>query len=277
MHAHVTGILLRAEGDRQRKGCSKQPVPEYLRRVCGLATALVSRLPRDALADGTIERVSLGDAVTVNEAIVKRTEFKEQVRLGSYVKPSVKQPAPTVATVEDLKAPYLIDYGNRGGKDSSQLEIAWARLKPMFASLPVTQVSTALINEYIASRKSQDMKNATINRELALLKAMLHHGARVTPPMVAAIPFFPRALKESKPRQGFIDPPKYAALQKECKPLWLRTLVTAAYSLGFRKCELLNLRKRDLDFLGKEIRFRMSHGGLEKPWFQAGLRHRTEH
>ncbi len=93
------------------------------------------------------------------------------------------------------------------------------------------------------------MKNATINRKITLLKAMLHHGARVTPPMVAAIPFFSRALKESKPREGFVEnQSQYAVLIANCKVLWLRALVTAAFIIGTRMNEPLNLRKKHIDF-----------------------------
>jgi integrase len=208
-----------------------------------------------ALASGRIERVQLGD-VTIEAAQLKRAEFKEQVRLGTYVKPSVKrQPAaePAVATVADLIPPYKLDYLNRGGKDWGRLEIAWARLKPMFENVAVTQVTTNAISTYVAARQAQGMTNATVNRELALLKAAFHHGARCTPPMVTTIPAFPRALREAKPRQGFVEPAQYAALIKNCKALWLRTLVTAAFSFGFRKGELLNLQKKHLDLLGRMI------------------------
>jgi len=40
MLAHLTGILLRVEGDRQRKSFKKQLVPAYLRRILVRATAL---------------------------------------------------------------------------------------------------------------------------------------------------------------------------------------------------------------------------------------------
>jgi hypothetical protein len=53
MLAQSTGILLLAEGDRQRKGCRKHLVPGYLRRVRGLATALLSWSTRITSTAGT--------------------------------------------------------------------------------------------------------------------------------------------------------------------------------------------------------------------------------
>ena len=67
-----------------------------------------------ALSDGVIERRSVGD-VSVSFAKEQRAIFQRQVREGSYEK---RRPKQTVYTVSDLWAAYLLDYRNRGGKDS---------------------------------------------------------------------------------------------------------------------------------------------------------------
>ena len=94
------------------------------------------------------------------------------------------------------------------------------------------------------------MQNGTINREPATLSAMFNHGTRVTPPTADRVPAFPRRLKEFAPRKGFITDAQYAKLAaSSTKTLWLRALVACAYSFGFRKGALLNLRARQVDLL----------------------------
>jgi hypothetical protein len=46
--------------------------------------------------------------------------------------------------------------------------------------------------------------------ELAVLKAAFRYGARSE--MITRIPMFPKRLKESKPRQGFVEEPQYELL-----------------------------------------------------------------
>jgi integrase len=62
--------------------------------------------------------------------------------------------------------------------------------------------------------------------------------------------------KESDPRTGFLDDAAYVQLARECSKegLWLRALLTVAYSFGFRSGELLSMRVRQVDLLSRTIR-----------------------
>jgi len=161
--------------------------------------------------------------------------------------------------------PYLVDYSNRGGKDPSRQELAWKNLRPTFEALPVSDVSTTLISSYIASRQEQDIANGTINRELSVLQAMFRLGERSTAangkPVVDRLPAFPRKMKEGKPRKGFIKDEQFALLAANAKTPWLRCFIECAYKFGFRKGELLGLRKRQVDLLEGCIRLEDSKSG----------------
>jgi integrase len=224
---------------------TKERLPRGIRRR---GTSLVVSF---ALADGTIERRSLGP-VGIQYAKEQREIFRRQVRENSYQRrqPRVQE---TFYTVGDLWSPYLRNYRNRGGKDEGRLEIAWAHLKPTFETKHVEAVTTDSVEQYIASRRADGVKAGTINRETATLRAMFQHGAKITPPMVDRLPAFPTRLKEPKPRQGFITDEQYAALAQNAKQLWLRALIACAYSFGFREGELLNLRVRQVDLLDRWI------------------------
>ncbi len=109
------------------------------------------------------------------------------------------------------------------------------------------------VGEYIAARKAAGMKAGTINREIATLRAMMNHGAKITPPMVERMPTFPKRLKESAPRKGFTTDAEYAVLAANAKQPWLRALLAVGYTYGFRKGELISLRVEQVDLLNREI------------------------
>lgn len=212
-----------------------------------------------ALADGTIERRTIGPAsqFSPEDAERERLNFKKQVVEGIYQgvkRAPMPQPAARVFTVGDLWQPYLTAYKNSEGRDAGRLEIAWNRLRSTFETVPVGDVTTALVAEFIASRKAQGVVNGTINRELATLRAMFNHGARLTPPAVLRVPWFGERLKESAPRKGFTTDEHYAVLKAHAVALWLRALLAVAYSYGFRKGELLSLRVGQVDLFSREIR-----------------------
>jgi integrase len=62
--------------------------------------------------------------------------------------------------------------------------------------------------------------------------------------------------KESAPRTGFLEDAQYTPLAMECSKvgLWLRTLLTTAYSFAFRKGELLSMRVKQIDLANGTIR-----------------------
>jgi integrase len=203
-----------------------------------------------ALKDGTLERRSVGP-ISIREAVEKREIFKRQVRLGTYEKAKPRPPKKTSFVVADLWDGYLLEYRNQGKRDAGRLEIAWNHLKAMFQKMPVEDMTTSAVNQYILSRRAQGIQNGTINRETATLRAMFHHGMRVTPPMVTHLPAFPARLKEPLPRKGFITDVEYTTLKANTKLLWLRTLIACSYTFGFRKGELLNLHVRQVDLLDR--------------------------
>ena len=199
---------------------------------------------------GRVRYRSLGP-VGVAFAKQQREIFKRQVAEGTY---EGKKPRPSSFTVASLFPLYMQDFRNRGGRSGKTWDLAWTvHLKVPFGPLRTGDLTTAKISDYIAERKQSGAANGTVNRELCLLKAMLHFGAKQTPPMVDRLPAFPSALKESSPRQGFIGDKEYSLLASNCKDLWLRALIAVAYTYGFRKGEVLGLRVGQVDFLGKWI------------------------
>jgi len=200
--------------------------------------------------DGRIRYRALGP-VSVAFAKQQREIFKRQVAEKMY---EPRRPRADSFTVASLFPLYMQDFRNRGGRSGKTWDLAWTvHLKQPFGQLRTGDLTTAQIASYIGERKQSGAANATVNRELTLLRAMLNFGAKQTPPMVDRLPAFPSALKESAARAGFIGDKEYSLLASNCKDLWLRTLLATAYTYGFRKGELLGLRLNQVDFLGRWI------------------------
>jgi integrase len=176
-----------------------------------------------ALPDGTIERRSLGP-VSLKYAVAQRAIWRREVAERRYAK---RQARVKVYTVADLWQLYLTDYRNRRGKDERRWVLAWKHLQPAF------------------------------NRETTLLRAMFNYGRRTTAeggkPIVEHMPAFPHRLKENPPRTGLVCDEQYARLVANARELWLRALIALAYSFGFRKGELLNVRVRQVDLMDRWI------------------------
>jgi integrase len=127
------------------------------------------------------------------------------------------------------------------------------RLQPAFGDLQASQVTTELLNKYVLDCQADKLSNATINRDMAALKRSFNLAYRSTPRKVFAVPVFPH-LKESAPRQGFVEDAQYRELVKHAPELWLRSLLAVAYSFGFRKSELLTMRCNQVDIAAQTIR-----------------------
>ena len=84
-------------------------------------------------------------------------------------------------------------------------------------------------------------------------------GARME--LIERIPAFPRKLRESKPREGFVEDPAYKILLSNAREPWLRCLVDIGFNFGLRKGEMLALQVRDVDLLENWLTIRDSKNG----------------
>ena len=196
------------------------------------------------------------------------TESKAQKALNRFLvlKETGKLDSPEGrAKTEHLAEAYL-----RYVKNSKPKSYAWAdrtwriHLEPFFGGRLVSRIGTTEIDKYIEERKAdlpqrdearERERNGTINRELAILKAMYNHGASVNdPPIVSRVPRFPAKLRESDPRSGWLTDAEYDLLQEKCKHQWLRGLLAVAFAFGLRKAELLRLRVSDVNLRDRTIK-----------------------
>jgi integrase len=126
-----------------------------------------------------------------------------------------------------------------------------SRLNPAFGKIPAKHFGTVHIRRYIVQRQSERAANASINRELAVVRRALHLGKESEPPLVYRVPKF-AMLEEDNIREGTLSHDKYVAL-RDCLPVHLRVLFVVAYHVGCRKTELLKVLREHVDWKGQRI------------------------
>jgi integrase len=136
---------------------------------------------------------------------------------------------------------------------TSRLKI---HLVPFLGEIRAADFTTQYIKRYVAQRRTEGAQNATINRELAIVRRAFRLGAKCDPPKVARIPYV-QLLKESNVRTGFLEYECYVTVRNEL-PWYTRPLFVTAYHVGGRRGELTAIQWPQVDFNSNQIRLRAS-------------------
>jgi integrase len=158
--------------------------------------------------------------------------------------------------VDELVTDLISDYRNNGQKSRDHVERRWKlHLMKSFTRIRACDVTTDRIRRYIEARRAEGAQNASINRELALLKRAFNLARECTPPKVRISPYIPM-LKESNVRKGFLESDGYSRLADECASvgLWMRAILECGHTYGWRHQELLGLRVRQVSLPMGSIR-----------------------
>lgn len=127
-------------------------------------------------------------------------------------------------------------------------------LSPVLGDVRAADFGSEHVRKYIRGRKTAKPKpaNATINRELAIIRRAFHLAAACNPAKVSRIPFI-EELPEGNVRQGFLEHAQYLGLRDEL-PDYARLALVIAYHCGNRKGELMQLEWSMVDLKAREIR-----------------------
>lgn len=143
--------------------------------------------------------------------------------------------------LDDLLQDYRIN-----GKSIEWVEmVVRVHLRPAFGNQIAAKVGTDTLREFIDKRQKTGAANATINRELALLRRAFNLSRKATPPKIQKTPYFPM-LKENNVRKGFLTDAQYRALLFAL-PEHLKPVLAFAYFTGCRRGEILSLEWRQVD------------------------------
>src|ERR1700678_703936 len=165
--------------------------------------------------------------------------------------------------VRDLYDAVERDYTVNGRKDLVNLQLRWRNhLRDAFGAMPVSAVTSEHVSVYIAKRLEDGAKNATINRELSILKRCYLLAIETGKLKFGERPYI-GMLKENNVRKGFVKDEQYKPLARATGEigLWLRTLFELGFCYAWRKGELLGLRVSQVDMVERTI---VLHAGETK-------------
>jgi integrase len=166
-------------------------------------------------------------------------------RLAEHRAGDQKLKATTVAAIADL---YLETQRARWKPGTYRWASGiWNRhLKSTFGTRNPVSILPGDIDKFVSQRKLAGSSDCYLNRSLTVLQAILRYGVRNK--ALRELPEFPDKFDE-RPyvHQGHVDSWDFETFV-DCideKDNWLETLVTAAYIFGFRRSELLYMRRKD--------------------------------
>lgn len=171
-----------------------------------------------------------------------------QVASGEFFGISVER-----ATIKDVVQLVVDDYKLMGKRDLQNVE--WRinkHIVPKLGLVLAKRFGAAHVKRYINERRAGKAENATINRELSIIRHGFTLAMRLEPPMVARAPHILK-LEEDNARQGFVEHEQYRTLLNAL-PSHLKCLLVVGYHVGNRLGELRNLEWSQVDLNARQIR-----------------------
>ena len=153
-------------------------------------------------------------------------------------------------------------YRRKGRKSVEHVERHAKRLKAGFAGKRADEITTDHINEYAERRQDEEAANATINRELALLRLafnLARKAGKIKPEMV---PYF-EMLPENNRRTGFFEQEQYESVLSKL-PDYLQGVLTIGYWTGMRKAEILGLTWDKVDLFNRLVFLERTKNGEDR-------------
>jgi integrase len=153
-------------------------------------------------------------------------------------------------------------YRRKGRKSLEHVERHVKRLKAGFAGKRADEITADNVNEYAEKRQDQGAANATINRELAVLRLafnLARKGGKIKP---ETVPYF-EMLPENNRRMGFFEQEQYEATLSKL-PDYLQGVLTMGYWTGMRKEEILGLTWERVDLFNRLVFLERTKNGEDR-------------
>lgn len=144
------------------------------------------------------------------------------------------------------------DYRNNGRRSLAAVERRYRlHLEPFFGGQKLASLTTADMRAYIAKRRKDGAANATVNRELAVVKRA--YSLAEKDGRILHRPHIP-SVEEDNVREGFFERDEFEDV-RDALPKPLRGLVTFAYLTGWRvPSEVQTLKWAQVDRKAQVIR-----------------------
>ncbi len=188
-----------------------------------------------------------------------KSEYRQEAknllarRLGDICAGRFQGLGPERITIEELCELVIEDYEH--ARKRSAHDVKWrakAHVYPMIGNLRAAQFGASQVKRYVADRRKQGAADATINRELAIVRRGFTLALQNDPPLVHRAPHIPK-LDEDNVREGFLEDRQYRLLRDKLPP-HLRCLFVVGYHVGCRLGELRKVEWSQVDFAAGEIK-----------------------
>ena len=147
-------------------------------------------------------------------------------------------------TVTELLDDLQAHYETTGRRSPKEAKRRIAPLRDYFKGWKAAEVNAAAWDRYVVERRRRDrVSNATLNRALCFLLRAFRLGFERH--KVAQIPII-HELKESAPRQGFLERADFEAIVQHLDPV-AALGCRIAYTLAWRRSEVFKLERRHVN------------------------------
>jgi integrase len=172
-------------------------------------------------------------------------------RMGAIAAGQPIAPRAERVRVDELLDDLITEYKVNGRRSLRRAEQSVAHVRDYFGGYRAQSLDTAHVRDYIAKRQTEQVSNATINRELAALKRAYTLGCQAR--KILTRPHIP-SLLEDNARQGFFERDQFEAVCKNL-PEPIQPLARFAYVTGWRvPSEVLTLTWAQVDFGARTVR-----------------------
>ena len=143
-------------------------------------------------------------------------------------------------------------FAARKRKRETSLALRWRHLEPVFGAMLAKDVLPLHIDDYRTRRNKEKAAKATTNRECAVLRRIYNFGLEKS--LVYSAPVI-KLPEEENARQGFVSEAEFERLvaAAEKGEFWLQALVECAFTLAWRRAELLGLTRAQVDFDARTV------------------------
>jgi integrase len=223
--------------------CGKDKQAKQLLENCPSCGSSLRNQPWfiDYYAEGTRKR----EVVGTNKRLVDEVIAKRRIQLKENRFFDVKKD--TQSTLREIADDFLNYSRINKHKSVGRKEICIQHLLSFFGDIRLNQITPYKIEKYKDKRLNRDKrKPATVNREIAVLKAMfnlaIRHQKVITNPMKLV-----KLLKEDSVKlRIFSDEEKKVLIDCCTEPI--KRIVIFALTTGLRRAEILNLKWEDIDY-----------------------------
>jgi integrase len=176
---------------------------------------------------------------TTDRQLAKRLRDE---RVGRVARGEHLDPRRDKTTYGEARA-VLLNYYALAGREAPLPRLA--HLDPFFSSTKLTDIKTARVEAYRMQRTQAGAAVATINREVLALITLLRvaYGRELLQALPSTKGWKPR---EDNTRTVFVTDVEFAAVQQHL-PEKLKVAALVAFTLGWRKREVLDLRRDQFD------------------------------